>query len=225
MTDRKAVVKNADMSEDMQQDAIECATQAMEKFNIEKDIAAVLFGRLWWQVFKIRASIPVLSQPQKCGSLADVFEFWGFYCFSTLTALELSALVWSHLHRRTNVRTLSQPAITSSSVFKTMRLLLWDCDSATYLTRWGRPTTHDPPCSNTKSLVWSVTVSRKSSQHLPLANGAPRCHDWAGFLICLQHSGTPGHPSRNLHDLMGIRTAHNLLCSVLSHIPRCPKLS
>ncbi|XP_031550444.1 dynein light chain LC6, flagellar outer arm [Actinia tenebrosa] len=40
MTERKAVIKNADMSEDMQQDAIECATQAIEKFNIEKDIAA-----------------------------------------------------------------------------------------------------------------------------------------------------------------------------------------
>eukprot|EP00924_Labyrinthula_sp_SR-Ha-C_P008352 maker-scaffold_11-snap-gene-10.14-mRNA-1 protein AED:0.46 eAED:0.46 QI:0/0/0/1/1/1/2/0/93 len=43
MTERKAVVKSADMAEDMQQvgsDAIEVATQAMEKFNIEKDIAA-----------------------------------------------------------------------------------------------------------------------------------------------------------------------------------------
>jgi len=27
MTDRKAVIKNADMSEDMQQDAVDCATQ------------------------------------------------------------------------------------------------------------------------------------------------------------------------------------------------------
>lgn len=34
MTDRKAVIKNADMSEDMQQDAIDCATQALEKFVI-----------------------------------------------------------------------------------------------------------------------------------------------------------------------------------------------
>ncbi|XP_044164411.1 dynein light chain 2, cytoplasmic [Acropora muricata] len=42
MTDRKAVIKNADMTEDMQQDAVECATQAMEKFNIEKDIAAYI---------------------------------------------------------------------------------------------------------------------------------------------------------------------------------------
>merc|ERR1712226_507955 len=33
MSERKAVIKNADMAEDMQQDAIECATQAMEKFN------------------------------------------------------------------------------------------------------------------------------------------------------------------------------------------------
>merc|ERR1712007_327333 len=38
MSDRKAVIKNADMAEDMQQDAIDCATQALEKYNIEKDI-------------------------------------------------------------------------------------------------------------------------------------------------------------------------------------------
>ena len=48
MADRKAVVKNADMSEEMQQDAIDCANQALEKFNIEKvilifqDIAAFI---------------------------------------------------------------------------------------------------------------------------------------------------------------------------------------
>lgn len=29
MSDRKAVVKNADMSEDMQQDAVDCATQVI----------------------------------------------------------------------------------------------------------------------------------------------------------------------------------------------------
>merc|ERR1711977_568167 len=33
MADRKAVIKNADMAEDMQQDAIDCATQALEKYN------------------------------------------------------------------------------------------------------------------------------------------------------------------------------------------------
>lgn len=40
--DRKAVIKHADMNEEMQQDAIDCANQALEKFNIEKDIAAYI---------------------------------------------------------------------------------------------------------------------------------------------------------------------------------------
>merc|ERR1712033_27174 len=42
MTERKAVIKNADMAEDMQQDAVDCATQALEKYNIEKDIAGYI---------------------------------------------------------------------------------------------------------------------------------------------------------------------------------------
>merc|ERR1711976_700136 len=42
MTERKAVIKNADMSEDMKQDAVDCATPALEKVNIEKDIAAYI---------------------------------------------------------------------------------------------------------------------------------------------------------------------------------------
>lgn len=42
MSDRKAVIKNADMSEEMQQDAVDVATQALEKYNIEKDIAAYI---------------------------------------------------------------------------------------------------------------------------------------------------------------------------------------
>lgn len=42
MSDRKAVIKNADMSEEMQQDAVDCATQALEKYNIEK-VSNMLF--------------------------------------------------------------------------------------------------------------------------------------------------------------------------------------
>ena len=42
MADRKAVVKNADMLEDMQQDSIGISTQTMEKFNVDKDIAAFI---------------------------------------------------------------------------------------------------------------------------------------------------------------------------------------
>ena len=33
---RKAVIKNADMSEEMQQDAVDIASQALSKYNIEK---------------------------------------------------------------------------------------------------------------------------------------------------------------------------------------------
>uniref|UniRef100_A0A8D2AIZ5 Dynein light chain n=1 Tax=Sciurus vulgaris TaxID=55149 RepID=A0A8D2AIZ5_SCIVU len=40
MCDRKALIKNEGMSEEMQQDSVECATQALEKYNTEKDIAA-----------------------------------------------------------------------------------------------------------------------------------------------------------------------------------------
>ena len=36
----QAVIKNADMSEEMQQDAIDMAAQAMDKYNVAKDIAA-----------------------------------------------------------------------------------------------------------------------------------------------------------------------------------------
>lgn len=36
MGDRKAVIKNADMSEEMQQEAIDCATQALEKWVVFK---------------------------------------------------------------------------------------------------------------------------------------------------------------------------------------------
>jgi len=36
----KAVIKNVDMSEEMQQESIDIATSALEKFAIEKDIAS-----------------------------------------------------------------------------------------------------------------------------------------------------------------------------------------
>ncbi|CAG8594488.1 7065_t:CDS:2 [Ambispora gerdemannii] len=38
----KPIVKNVDMNEEMQQEAIECAQAALEKYNIEKDIAAYI---------------------------------------------------------------------------------------------------------------------------------------------------------------------------------------
>ena len=36
----KAVIKNVDMTEEMQQEAIDIAAAALDKYNIEKDIAA-----------------------------------------------------------------------------------------------------------------------------------------------------------------------------------------
>ena len=40
--ERKAIIKNSDMTEDMQQDAINVATKAIESYNIEKDIACYI---------------------------------------------------------------------------------------------------------------------------------------------------------------------------------------
>ncbi|KAF8571437.1 hypothetical protein P879_02508 [Paragonimus westermani] len=39
---RKAVVKNTDMAEEMQQVAVDICEEAMEKYTVEKDIAAYL---------------------------------------------------------------------------------------------------------------------------------------------------------------------------------------
>ncbi|CAG8748774.1 6036_t:CDS:1, partial [Racocetra fulgida] len=36
------VVKNVDMNDDMQQEALDCANTALEKYNLEKDIAAYI---------------------------------------------------------------------------------------------------------------------------------------------------------------------------------------
>lgn len=36
----KAIIKNVDMSEEMQQDSVEIAAAALQKFSVEKDIAA-----------------------------------------------------------------------------------------------------------------------------------------------------------------------------------------
>nr|XP_045734388.1 dynein light chain 1, cytoplasmic-like [Mirounga angustirostris] len=36
---QKAMIKNASLSEEMQQDSVECATQTLEKYNIEKNLA------------------------------------------------------------------------------------------------------------------------------------------------------------------------------------------
>ncbi|PNS17388.1 Guanine nucleotide-binding protein subunit gamma [Sphaceloma murrayae] len=44
----EAQVKSADMSEDMQQESIDVAQEAMSKFNIEKDIAHHIKKTVWF---------------------------------------------------------------------------------------------------------------------------------------------------------------------------------
>ncbi|CAB9510799.1 Dynein light chain 1, cytoplasmic [Seminavis robusta] len=39
---RKAVIKNADMEDKMQQDAVDIASKALSEYNIEKDVAAYI---------------------------------------------------------------------------------------------------------------------------------------------------------------------------------------
>ena len=40
--ERKAIIKNSDMTEDIQQDEINVATKAIDSFNIENDIACYI---------------------------------------------------------------------------------------------------------------------------------------------------------------------------------------
>lgn len=56
-TTQRAVIKNVDMSEDMQQASVDIANEALQKFEVEKDIAAYVkkqmdqkFGPTWHSV-------------------------------------------------------------------------------------------------------------------------------------------------------------------------------
>ncbi|XP_052651553.1 dynein light chain 1, cytoplasmic-like [Harpia harpyja] len=42
MSDRKAVIKNADMSEEMQQGSVECAILAIGEYNVERETVALM---------------------------------------------------------------------------------------------------------------------------------------------------------------------------------------
>ena len=64
MSEKKAVIKNADMSEDMQSDVVECATQALEKYNIEKDIAAYI-KKEFDKKYRCEISVLQISRVQK----------------------------------------------------------------------------------------------------------------------------------------------------------------
>lgn len=46
------MIKNADMSEDMQQDAIDCATQALEKFVHFHSVPLALIYVFWFNLIQ-----------------------------------------------------------------------------------------------------------------------------------------------------------------------------
>ncbi len=83
MSDRKAVIKNADMSEEMQQDAVDCATQVSQRLKrlptsaVDKDPQGWHpFGNLDphpdpYQI-KIRIRIKIYKQDPDLHQLADV---------------------------------------------------------------------------------------------------------------------------------------------------------
>lgn len=67
MSDRKAVIKNADMGEEMQQDAVDCATQALEKYNIEK--VSLNYQLLCCWSFLLQHDIPLRLPPKRTRSI------------------------------------------------------------------------------------------------------------------------------------------------------------
>lgn len=81
---RKAVIKNADMSEEMQQDAVDIASQALAKYNIEK-----VSRRSTFVFFVCGRGPPLLhcrSTEWGCGqsnSIAHVFAqcVWMRHCY------------------------------------------------------------------------------------------------------------------------------------------------
>ena len=66
-TGLKAVIKNVDMSEEMQQESVEIASTALEKYNIEKDIAAQIkkeFDRRHGPTYVREPRAPPLRAPR-----------------------------------------------------------------------------------------------------------------------------------------------------------------
>ena len=78
---RKAVIKNADMSDEMQQDAVDCASQALSKYNIEK-VSDKDNLKIW--KFKFEA--------QLCNSAVTLSWFEQPDCSINILVLELTLI-------------------------------------------------------------------------------------------------------------------------------------
>lgn len=84
----KAVIKNVDMSEEMQQEAVDIATAALEKYNIEKDIAAQIkkeFDRRFnptWHVVVGKNFGSYVTHGTHSLLIPDLRSLSGLYCAS-----------------------------------------------------------------------------------------------------------------------------------------------
>merc|ERR1711924_576944 len=79
-----------DMAEDMQQDAIDCATQALEKYNIEKDIAAFIkkefdkkYNPTWHCI--VGATSVRMSHTKRSTSSTSTLARWPSCCSSRVS--------------------------------------------------------------------------------------------------------------------------------------------
>ena len=115
---RKAVIKNADMSEDMQQDAVDCACQAISKYNIEKVRIWNPRGIQWrevieWRISRTRKSldsmVPIQSILTKfCLPDFDTVRFriqtelWSSNTNNTLTSQDIAAYIKKEFDKKYN---------------------------------------------------------------------------------------------------------------------------
>lgn len=110
MSDKKAVIKNADMPDDMQQDAVDYAMQAMGKYNIEKDIAA--YVKKACQIID-QTRVAFMKNDDSCMIFLLTFFFFFLFCRSLTknttphgTAL-LGGTLAAMLHMRQNTSFIS----------------------------------------------------------------------------------------------------------------------
>ncbi|XP_032711335.1 dynein light chain 1, cytoplasmic-like [Lontra canadensis] len=72
MCNQKALIKNASILEEMQQEWVECTTQALEKYNIERDIVAYMkkeFDKEYnptWDCIMVRNFSSYVTNETKC---------------------------------------------------------------------------------------------------------------------------------------------------------------
>ncbi|NXK05515.1 DYL1 protein, partial [Herpetotheres cachinnans] len=87
MSDRKAVIKNADMSEEMQQDAVECAIHSLEECSVEHDTAAHPLLQEFDRVYN--PTWPCTVGRNFCGCVTHEIHHFILFCLGPVTVLLL----------------------------------------------------------------------------------------------------------------------------------------